>query len=311
MQNIAIIGSGFCGVSIAKKINPGFADVVIYDKGKRPGGRVASKIFSNRTYDYGPAFIPSSLTKEFPGEEYIDGQLWPNEASNGFIPLGGVSSFAAQLPTSIKSYQDSQVMKCLRKEQTFSLELKGNSIIEDIDILVVTAPSEQSAELIKDISPDLSHEIRQTVKMTPTWVVLLETQQIIELDPLLEVNSEIVKNIRSEHTKLGRRSDNAGSWFVIECSDQWSQTNVEKPPEWVTETIINWFRNDMGLDFSVRATTAHRWRYASTKLPLSKDFLRDASGDLWIAGDWCLGNGIASAIRSGKIVGDKINSELN
>ena len=66
----------------------------------------------------------------------------------------------------------------------------------------------------------------------------------------------------------------------------------------------------MGLDFSVRATTAHRWRYASTKLPLSKDFLRDASGDLWIAGDWCLGNGIASAVRSGKIVGDKINSEL-
>ena len=310
MQNIAIIGSGFCGVSIAKKINPGFADVVIYDKGKRPGGRVASKTFSNRIYDYGPAFIPSSLTKDLTVEESIERQLWPNEASNSFIPFGGVSSFTEQLANGIKSYQDCQVIKCLRKEQTFSLVLKENSIVEDIDILVVTAPSEQSAELIKDISPNLSDEIRQTVRMAPTWVVLLETQQIIKLDPLLKVNSEIVKNIRSEHTKLGRRSDNGGSWFVIECSDQWSQTNVEKTPEWVVETIINWFRNDLALDFSVSAVTAHRWRYASTKLPLSKDFLRDASGDLWIAGDWCLGNGIVSAVRSGKIVGDKINSEL-
>ena len=188
--------------------------------------------------------------------------------------------------------------------------LKENSIIEDIDILVVTAPSEQSAELIKDISPNLSNEIRQTVKMTPTWVVLLETQQIIELDPLLEVNSEIVKNIRSEHTKLGRRSDNAGSWFVIECSSYWSKEYVDKSPEWVSEAILDWFRNKFASNFLVKTAAAHRWRYASTDLPLARDFLRDDRGDLWIAGDWCLGDGIASAVKSGKIVGDKINTGL-
>ncbi len=310
MRNIAIIGSGFCGLTIAQKIRPGVADVTIYDKGGRPGGRVASKTFAGRTYDYGPAFLPGSLANNLPNDQLIEKQHWPNVDSDGFIPFGGVADFASQIAKRVKSYQFSPIMKCLRKGKTFSLLLEKNSVVEDIDILVVTAPSEQSAELIKDLAPDLSDEIRQTVRMSPTWVILLEIEQIIELEPLLEVNSDIVKNIRSEHTKFGRRSDKHSSWFVIECSNHWSKKNVEKSPEWVLEAILAWFRNELALDFSIKAAMAHRWRYASTYQPLSRSFLRDDSGDLWIAGDWCLGDGIASAAKSGKIVGDKINARL-
>ena len=310
MRNIAIIGSGFCGLTIARKIRSGLADVSVYDKGGRPGGRVASKTFGGRTYDYGPAFLPGSLANNIPTDQFNEKQLWPGSGSDGFTPPGGIANFASQMANEIKSYQFCPVIKCLCKGETFSLVLEKSVVVEDIDTLVVTAPAEQSAELVKEIAPLLSDEIRQTVRMLPTWVVLLEIDQIIELDPLLEVNSDIVKNIRSEHTKVGRRSDTQGSWFVIECSNYWSKEYVDKSPEWVSEAILDWFRNKFASNFLVKTAAAHRWRYASTDLPLARDFLRDDRGDLWIAGDWCLGDGIASAVRSGKIVGDKINIGL-
>ena len=105
MRNIAIIGSGFCGLTIARKIRSGLADVSVYDKGGRPGGRVASKTFGGRTYDYGPAFLPGSLANNIPTDQFIEKQLWPGSGSAGFIPPGGVANFASQMANEIKSYQ--------------------------------------------------------------------------------------------------------------------------------------------------------------------------------------------------------------
>jgi predicted NAD/FAD-dependent oxidoreductase len=55
---------------------------------------------------------------------------------------------------------------------------------------------------------------------------------------------------------------------------------------------------------------AHRWRYARVTAPLGQPFLRDASGSLYLGGDWCIGPRVEAAWTSGAAIADDLLAQM-
>ena len=310
MQSIAIIGSGVCGLTIANALQDTQAEVTVYDKGRRPGGRAASRTIEGCVFDHGAPAIPNEVAKHFVTDTKLTNEQWSLGESSAHCPIGGVSNFGRDVADGLRVLQSTTIIGCKRNREGFVLSLAEGRSIASIKTLILTAPPLQSAALIQEIEPTLGEELRETCRMSPAWVVLFRIADQFSGENYVFVPSEIITKVRHEHTKPGRKSSSQGTWFVAECSPEWSVENLERSPEWVSMAVLEVLRADLGENFPVESSLAHRWRYASTQDPIGSNYLHNDNRSLWITGDWCLGNGIQAAHTSGLSVVNEIWTDM-
>ena len=310
MQSIAIIGSGICGLTIASALQDTGAKVTVYDKGRRPGGRAASRTIRGCVFDHGAPAIPNEVAKHFVIDTKLTNEQWLLDKNSAYCPIGGVSNFGRSIADGLKVLQNTTILGCQRNDEGFVLSLAEGRSIASIETLILTAPPLQSAALIQEIEPTLGEELLETCRMSPAWVVLFKIADQFSRENYGFITSDIITKIHHEHTKPGRKNSSQGSWFVAECSSEWSEDNLERSPEWVSMAVLDLLRADLGENFPVELSLAHRWRYASTQDPMGSDYLHNDNRSLWITGDWCLGNGIQSAYTSGLSVVNEIRTNM-
>lgn len=310
MQSIAIIGSGICGLTIASALQDTKAKVTVYDKGRRPGGRASSRTIEGCVFDHGTPAIPNEVAKHFVTDTKLRNEQWLLDKSSAHCPIGGVSNFGRDIADGLKVLQGRTILGCQRNGEGFVLSLAEGRSIASIDTLILTAPPLQSAALIQKIEPNLGEELRETCRMLPAWVVLFKIAGQFSRENYGFVSSEIITKIHHEHTKPERKKSSQGSWFVAECSPEWSEENLERSPEWVSMAVLDVLQAALGENVPIESSLAHRWRYASTKDPIGSDYLHNDNRSLWITGDWCLGNGIQSAHTSGLSVVNELRADM-
>ena len=310
MHSIAIIGSGICGLTIASALRDTRAEITIYDKGRRPGGRAASRTIEGCVFDHGAPAIPNEVAKHFVADTKRTKEQWLLNKKTAHCPIGGISNFSRDLADDLRVLQSATVLNSERNEKGLALKLKSGASIENIDTLILTPPAIQSAELIQRIEPTLCEEILENSRMSPAWVVLFKAANNLDFEDYTANATGAIANIRCERTKPGREESSSSSWYTAECSLEWSKKNLEKSPDWVSSEVLNILRAELETTFSADHCMAHRWRYASTEVPIGSDYLVNDDRDVWIAGDWCRGNGIESAHTSGLSVAQKLKSKL-
>ena len=97
MQSIAIIGSGICGLTIANALKDTKGEVTVYDKGRRPGGRAASRTIEGCVFDHGAPAIPNEVAKHFVTDTRLSNEQWLLDNSSIHCPIGGVSNFGRDI----------------------------------------------------------------------------------------------------------------------------------------------------------------------------------------------------------------------
>ena len=56
-MRVAIIGAGLAGLIAGRELFRGGADVIVFDKGRSPGGRLATRRIGGATLDHGAQFF--------------------------------------------------------------------------------------------------------------------------------------------------------------------------------------------------------------------------------------------------------------
>ena len=56
LPRLAIIGAGLSGLTLASELD-GFAEVTVFDKSPRVGGRIATRLGEDSQFDYGAQFL--------------------------------------------------------------------------------------------------------------------------------------------------------------------------------------------------------------------------------------------------------------
>jgi photolyase PhrII len=328
---VAVVGGGLAGSACARALSDHGVPVDVYDKGRGPGGRLAtrwSRQGDHLQFDHGaPQFVVSDERFETWVEAWREQGLV--EAWSGdVVEIDGSETMPIE-------EDDERLVATPRMNELVahpaeavdvefgvriaSLEANGDRwrLVDDegdergtYDEVVVTAPPEQTAELLPDGAADV-RSIVADVSMTPTWAVMLgfESELPVDFDVARPVDGPIGW-IGCNGTKPGRPD---GVCWVLHSTRDWAEAHVEWEFEDVAERFTGAFAEATGIEDlpPLDYQRAHRWRYARADQPLEERVLYDAEAGVAVAGDWVGDGGVEGAWRSGCAAAGRLIGELS
>jgi len=302
----AIIGAGLAGLSCATALAAADRDVVLFDKGRAPGGRMATRRIETSagtaSFDHGaqyftvrdPAFRAETTRWQAAGLA----APWPAAGPDAWVGTPGMTAPVRALAEPLTVHCPVQIDAIGRTEAGWTI---GGLAF---DALVVAVPAEQAGSLLRPFHPDFATRADQT-PAAPCWTVMAAFPTRLDLPNTLRPadDGDPVGWAARNNAKPGRTGPE--SW-VIQAGPDWSRANLERTPEEITPLLLAAFaaRLDDPLPTAL-AATAHRWRYARSGAEGSAA-LWDGTLRLGVCGDWLLAPRIEAAWLSGVRLADAI-----
>lgn len=299
MKRIAIIGAGVTGLAAARAlVAAGFA-VTLFDKGRRPGGRMASRDGAAGSFDHGVQFVRATAAE---ADAIGDGTLlhWPaiaaKGAAGGWIASPTFNHLAQHWARGLDVQCGRTVNAISRRERGWQLGFADSAAAVDCDALLLTLPTPQAIPLLAAAGVDTGP--LTAVRYAPNWTLMWTPA-----DPLPDgfthhagTADDPLAWIAREDLKPGRAGPPR---LTVQASAAWSIEHLELAADDAAARLIALTAQHLGItDVSLHAT-AHRWRYAFASTPIGEPTLTLAA-DLHYASDACLGSKVGLAIAAGK-----------
>jgi predicted NAD/FAD-dependent oxidoreductase len=303
--------------------------VTVLDKGRAPGGRVATRRVLNGdadrpeladlAFDHGAQYF-TVRDGRFAGE--VEGwhrarvvQVWHGklaafdsegrepveDAHTRWVSVPGMSAIARHLTRGLDVQCGTRVTALERVGSpggaaAWRATLADGRTLGEFDAVIVATPAPQAVPLVA-ASPLLSMAVG-AVRMHPCWAVMVafDDRVATPFDAAFVTSSPLGWMAR-DRSKPQRGL--AETW-VLQASADWSTAHVDDDAESVGPFLLN------ALADLVRARlplpvhlSAHRWRHACGHPPAHHGALVDAELRLVACGDWCAGNRVEGAFLSG------------
>jgi predicted NAD/FAD-dependent oxidoreductase len=314
--DVAVIGAGIAGLACARALEDHGLRVTVFDKGRGPGGRVATRRADSGAFDHGAQFLrardphfarhvasweargllsrwPCSLAALAPGEAPSP---LPDEAPS-WAPSPGMSALARHLAAELRALRLSTRVGALRREGArWVLEDEAGAPLGDFARVIVAAPAPQAAALLAEAAPALAAQAARAT-YDPCWalMVALDAPLTVSFDAA-RVRESPLAWIARDSAKPGRAP---GERWVAHASPAWSREHLERDPDEVAPLLLAALAALVGPAALEGAASAHRWRYAQVAEALGEPCLYERALGLGACGDWCLGPRIEAAWRSG------------
>lgn len=322
MPTVAIIGAGISGLICARKLASKF-DVRLFDKSRGVSGRMATRRTGQveAQFDHGAQYftVRSNLITPMLEEWIDDGivALWrgnvcilrpdlkmQREPTPRYVAMPGMNALGKHLAKFLSIETNTRIAKAIRAKDGWHLTTTDGAKHGPYDILVSTAPPEQSLGILGDQSPFASTLARQ--QFDPCWATMLQFEQAVPVSyDAAFVHENPLRWICRNNSKPGRDPDK--ECWVLHASPEWSKKHLEETPEEVTPQLLEAFSTAIGQSLGkIVQVTSHRWRYSAPANPLEQGHLWNPESKLGIAGDWCSGARVEGAMLSGLTLGGKI-----
>lgn len=318
---VAIIGAGMAGLACAQTLaGRGYA-VTVFDKGRRPGGRVATRRDDGFAFNHGAQYFTIDSVDPPPSIAGAarDGAVAPwdgtivslsegrwktiDDDRRRWVGVPGMSALPRHVSANLGIRCGHAIAGVTRAGNSWRLASEDGSVAGRADHVVVAVPAPQAVCLLAD-SPALADRAA-AIKMAPCWAVMLGFGPPLALpfDGAF-VDDGPLAWISRDRSKPGR---GGGEAWVLHASPQWSREHLEANRRAVLERLRHAFRSATGLPMPEPAyAAAHRWRYARVEAPLGEACLFDTELRIGACGDWCLGGKIEAAIASGRGMAERI-----
>jgi renalase len=306
-KRIAIIGAGISGLTLANRLNHSF-DVVVFEKSRGVGGRMATRNAEPFKFDHGTQFftvrdknfstfispfINSGIVSEWKGkvitleaEKKQSTRLW---FEPHYVACPGMNSLCKKLAEGITLRLNCEIGPLIKGNNgTWQLTDINNQKMGEFDLVISTAPPIQTCKLFHDFLP----------KQTPLF-----SSKFLSCFTLMfgfhkpwdntwiaaKVKNSPIEWIAVNSSKPGR--DNTKTTLVVHSSNVWAEEHVNDELS-NTETVL---RNEVNKVLNIELDypdyfSLHRWRYALVNKP--KDMITrevpyyDKSLNLACVGDW-------------------------
>ena len=323
MKKIAIVGAGVAGLTALQTLAE-HAHVTVFDKSRGSGGRLASKLLNDSSWDMGAQFIRAH-TEEFrltlaqwESQGWIS--RWPvtpwRISPNAQAPSpDGVDRFTGTpRMTALSRHLLTKASEFIGSARIVSTHFDGSWHLQDedgrkygpFDALVINTPPQQALPLLPEVSP-LRDQVAQC-EMLPCWTLLLSFDEPLKVPfDAAFVSDSPLAWIARNNSKTGRAAEEA---WVLQASHDWSRDHCEHPREQVQQALLQAFADACGTLPPLREQWLHRWLYAIPEQSPALGALADASHNLVITGDWCQHGSVEGAWISGNIAARKLLESL-
>jgi renalase len=325
-DRIAVIGAGLAGLTCARELQAAGRAVTVYDKGRRPGGRLASRRIE------GAGTTPEWHALSDTGAQYFtvrDAEFalrvdearragaveewrprWPEdtrERTAMHVGVPGMNSLARTLAEGLDVQCATRIVAVERDGERWRLRDETASIDATFAVVLLAVPAPQAVEIARDhVDPRLA-----AVSLLPCWSVTLAFER--PLDVPLDADwrpHAVLPWIARDRSKPGRTG--LDTW-TLHASAEWSVAHLEASIEHVSAALAEAFADRLGEALGrtivlppVAGRFAHRWRYARVDRPLGEEAWWDAVRGIGACGDWCLDARVEAAFLSGRALAGRI-----
>lgn len=319
LSHVGVIGAGMAGLSCARWLHESGVPVTVFDKGRSPGGRAATR-GGETPFDHGAQYFTvaddefgtevarwrrDGVVAEWPGRIVaIDraGTLSPSSPKQRFVGVPGMNAMALELARSIDVRCGVTVAPPVRTGQGWQIADVEGKVFGTYDALVVTAPPVQTAALLAD---HVLVPLVMQAEMTPCMAVMAVWDEDLGLpfDGAF-VNIQPLAWVSRNGSKPGRPAPQ--SW-VLHASGAWSVAHAEAGAANAVRPLLEAFASAVDAELPLpRHAAGHLWRYALPSQPLDTRCLWDPTSAVAVAGDWCGGPRIEGAWLSGRAAAQRI-----
>ena len=341
MWDVVIVGAGLSGLACATTLKQaGQENIVILDKSRGLGGRVATRRVENIPIDHGSPSIPQGSQQISDYQLYLDFlrsqdliKPWPaaqiyqvkdnseprwdgssHPAEEGYTATVGMTAIAKVLADGLEIRRSQRVMKIQRDlENRWQIQTELAEAPLQAKLLVLALPAPQALDLCLSLNDEQSAaavEALQQVTFEPCLTVIAgyPAHDLPWSELRCKGNPFVQRVICDSHKRL--------------TPDQTCLT-VHSTPTFAAEHLEDASLLDAGqqildhlgqrcLDWMAKPTfiQVHRWRYAIAKSGYPGQPLSAYSRSLWICGDWCTGPSLQDAFEAGVKAAQQIQQNL-
>ncbi len=303
IMKVIVVGSGMAGLACARSLAASNVDVMVLDKGRGVGGRLATRrIDDGSSFDHGAQYLTargrafSSMMQEMLQEDFAG--LWVDGGDeNHYVGTPGMSAIGKYLATGLDVRRASRVTEVTPHAEGWRVTVA--EMQHTCSHLVITTPAPQVMELVGE-----AHAFAKrlsAVQMAPC-LTLMATFADTTPRPFLtrRDRDDPMSWIALNASKPCRAT--TSNW-IAQAGPAWSEENLELLLDEVAAIMAPMLCDRLGASVSdLRYTAGHRWRYALATDPLGEPYLRDESGTLYAGGDWCLAARAEAAWESGRAI---------
>ena len=329
--DVAVIGAGLAGVAAAGDLIASGKSVLLVEKSRGVGGRMATRRLDGTRIDHGAQFF-TARTERF--QTFVD-ELLQRDAvkvwSHGFPLLldGAVDARPDGHPRYACTGGMSELAKTLLPS---SAEVLTNTHVTSVDLIqggpvdgaryevmcgdsnvclardvVFNMPPMQLSQVAAAVLGDEDIAQLRSVTMEPCWALGGCLAEDIPLDAVaLECQHPVLGWISRNHT---RRSDtDVPLSIMVHASGAWSASHLEDDPLDVRNAIeVAMHEIAMPLKWD-GDPFIHRWRYAKPVVSLNADFFVSSVHEgIFGIGDWCHGGRVEGAVSSGWLLANHVS----
>ena len=289
-SDILIIGGGMAGLSAATALAPTGARVIVLDKGRGPGGRMAARRVDiggeQVTFDHGaqyftardPAFREAVAAWEAAGVA----ARWPAAGEDAWVGLPGMNACVKAMAQNLDVRWGVRAERLLPTPQGWRIDAGEQAFTAET--VLVAVPAEQAAVLLAEAAPDLA-ALAAGVTSGPCWAVMAA------FDAPLPIVSDTFRSDTGPVSWAARNSAKPGragaETWVIHASPARSRELIDLPKEVAASVLL--------ADFLAATCTApaapvhldaHRWLYALPQALRGEGARFDPALRIGTAGDW-------------------------
>lgn len=314
---IAVVGAGMAGLSCAGVLHRAGAAVTVFDKGRRAGGRLATRRVDGLQFDHGaqyatardPDFVTAMRAMAADGTA----APWPAAGDEHWCGVPGMSAMA--------QHMERQGVGALltRRHVAFLHRGAGGWMVRHMDAattppglvtdaggdlagpfdhVAVAVPAPQAAGLLQ---PHRFAGEAARAGMAPCWALMLAFADAAAGPDVLRPTEGPLGWIARDSARPGH--DALPDCWVAHATAEWSRTHLEQSAEAVLAALQAAFVQATGIAAQPSHAAVHRWRYARAEAPLGVTALWDDVAGLGVCGDWCLGARVEAAFLSGQALG--------
>ncbi|BAY16402.1 FAD dependent oxidoreductase [Anabaenopsis circularis NIES-21] len=329
MIDVAVIGAGMAGLVCAQQLKQAGYSVLVVEKSRGLGGRVATRRLHETWADHGACYLKPQ--GEF-FQEFVDLlrdrqiiTVWnhhelPNAAPR-YIAPAGMSAIAKFLAQGLDVFLNQRVMAIHpTPENAWQLILESSHEEITAKAIVLAIPAPQAVMLLEPLGEnllgtDFLNNLR-AVEFAPCISAIAgypaDSLLLPDWQAQSFTNDPILGWIGLDSSK---RPQPPQPVFVVQSSAKFAQQHLETSDlqpvgqemlQQAAQTLaLPWLETPLWLQ-------VHRWRYAFPSHPWPETVLSaNTSLPLVCCGDWCGGNLVEGAMLSGLAASVAINHHLH
>ena len=301
-MTIAIIGAGMAGLACAEALAEAGQTIALFDKGRRPGGRMSTREMTTPLgvagFDYGAQYMsardPAFCARVALWAANGLATRWPAAGDEAWVGTPGMSEPIIDMASRLDVRWSAHVTGLA--EEAGGWRVRGEGFDEGgYDAVVIAIPAEQVGALVAAFDP-ANAAFAAATPSQPCWTVAACFAAPLPIRADVMKGEGVVGWAARDSAKPGRGGPET---WVIQAGPDWSAAHLDDARESVVPVLLDAFAAKAGIMLPAPlATYAHSWRYARSGTG-DAPFHWNAALRLGVCGDWCIGPRVEAAWLSG------------